>query len=64
MDAFISAQQKLDKKIKSAYSNLTKQGKAKISIGIIDSNLENLRETWKKFENNDIEIQKIKTEEH
>ena len=64
MDAFISAQQKHAKKIKNAYSNLTKQGKAKISIGIIDSSLENLRETWTKFENNDIEIQKIKTEEH
>ena len=63
METFIASQEKLAHKIKNTYSNLKKQGKPKISIGIIDSNLENIKESWTKFQNNDLEIQKIKTDD-
>ena len=62
METFIASQEKLAHKIKNTHSNLKKQGKPKISIGIIDSNLENIKESWTRFQNNDMEIQKIKTD--
>ena len=64
MEIFAESQLKLAKKIKNTYTNLTKQGKAKVSIGIIDSNLENIKELWEQFKNNDIEMKKLKSEEH
>ena len=56
IEAFIASPEKLAKKIKNSYDNLKKQGKAKITVGVIDSTLMTLQEHWDKYEKTDIQI--------